>query len=85
MSKRDPRIRLEHILESIVAIERYKGEAGEREFADFPMLRDAVERRLEIIGEAVSVLRRDWPAVLQAEPQIPWADIAGLRVVLAHA
>lgn len=85
MSKRKPEVRLEHVLESILHIERYLGDRGEGELAAFPMLRDAIERRLEIIGEAVTALRRDSPAVLDAEPPIDWARIAGLRVVLAHA
>jgi uncharacterized protein with HEPN domain len=85
MSKRRPEVRLEHVHESIVFIERYLGDRGDRELAGFPMLRDAIERRLEIIGEAVTALRRDFPAVLATEPSIDWARIAGLRVVLAHA
>jgi len=58
MSKRFASVRLEQIAESIVAIERYLGQRGERDLGSFPMLRDAIERRLEIIGEVVSALRR---------------------------
>jgi len=43
--------------------------------------RQAVERNLEIIGEAV---RRVSPEVHEASPGIPWRSMIGLRNVLAH-
>ncbi|NIP71816.1 MAG: DUF86 domain-containing protein [Gammaproteobacteria bacterium] len=43
--------------------------------------RYAVERVLEIIGEAA---RRVSQETRQAHPQIPWAGIIGFRNVLAH-
>jgi uncharacterized protein with HEPN domain len=41
----------------------------------------AVERLLEIIGESASTLSEDFRAQY---PGVPWRDIIGLRVVLAH-
>lgn len=41
----------------------------------------AVERLLEIIGEAASSLSENFRA---QHPGIPWRDIIGLRIVLAH-
>jgi uncharacterized protein with HEPN domain len=41
----------------------------------------AVERLLEIIGEAANSLSEDFRT---QHPAIPWRDIIGLRVVLAH-
>lgn len=41
----------------------------------------AVERLLEIIGEAATSLSEDFRT---QRPGIPWRDIIGLRVVLAH-
>ena len=41
----------------------------------------AVERSLEIIGEAVGQLD---DAFKDAYPEIPWRSICGLRNVLAH-
>jgi uncharacterized protein with HEPN domain len=43
--------------------------------------RYAVERALEIIGEAA---RRVSPETRDTHPEIPWAGIIGLRNVLAH-
>jgi uncharacterized protein with HEPN domain len=45
------------------------------------MMRAAVERKLEIIGEAA---RRLSEATREAHPQIPWRAIVGQRNVLAH-
>jgi uncharacterized protein with HEPN domain len=42
----------------------------------------AVERALEIIGEAAGRLSE---AFRSAHPEIPWRSITGLRNVLAHA
>jgi uncharacterized protein with HEPN domain len=41
----------------------------------------AVERLLEIIGEAANSLSEEFRA---QHPSIPWRDVIGLRVVLAH-
>jgi uncharacterized protein with HEPN domain len=41
----------------------------------------AVERLLEIIGESANALSDDFRAQY---PSVPWRDIIGLRVVLAH-
>lgn len=45
------------------------------------MLRDAVERKIEIIGEAA---RRLSPAFRDQHPQIPWRIIMATRHILAH-
>ena len=45
------------------------------------MLRLAVERALEIVGEAARGASSEFRA---AHPQIPWADIIGQRNILAH-
>lgn len=41
----------------------------------------AVERALEIIGEAA---RRVSPSTRDAHPEVPWAGIIGFRNVIAH-
>jgi uncharacterized protein with HEPN domain len=51
--------------------------AFDRDFA----VRLAVERLLEIIGEAASRLSDEARAV---RPSVPWKDVARLRIVLAH-
>lgn len=45
------------------------------------LLQSAVERQLEILGEAA---RQMSEAFRQAHPEIPWSDIIGQRNVIAH-
>ena len=43
---------------------------------------DAVIRNLEIIGQAVKDIGKEFLATEQ--PSIPWVQIAGIRNILAH-
>ncbi|MEQ9235917.1 HepT-like ribonuclease domain-containing protein [Coleofasciculus sp. E2-BRE-01] len=45
------------------------------------LLQSAVERQLEILGEAARRMSDDFR---QAHPEIPWSDIIGQRNVIAH-
>jgi len=45
------------------------------------LIRDAVIRNLEVIGEAVKNIPK---TVKDKYPQIEWREIAGLRDILAH-
>jgi uncharacterized protein with HEPN domain len=57
---------------------------GDRTFEDYlqdPVLRAAVERMVEIIGEAA---RRVSEEFKQDHPELPWRAIIGQRHVLAH-
>lgn len=51
------------------------------EYAANPLLTLAVERAVEIIGEAAN---RVSPGFQQAHPEIPWRRIVAQRNVLAH-
>jgi len=79
--KRDLMLYVEDILESIAKIEEYTSGCSEGDFEDDSQLKDAVNRRLEIIGEAVKNIP---PAKLAEFPQTPWKKIAGTRDVLIH-
>ena len=57
-----------------------KGVSYER-FCDDEMLHSAVERKLEVFGEAAG---RVSDQMQEAHPEIPWKDIKGVRVILAH-
>lgn len=79
--KKDPKIFLEHILESIRNIEKYTGSFTKEQFLKNIQLQDAVTRRLEIIGEAVKNL----PASTKDKnDKIPWKKISGTRDILIH-
>lgn len=56
-------------------------DATYEQFSSDKMMHSAVERRLEILGEAGSRVSDKFQV---DHPTIPWKEIKGLRVVLAH-
>lgn len=62
-------------IQTFVAGSSFEGYCANR------MMKGAVERYLEIIGEAA---RRVSEATRRAHPEIPWRAIVGQRNVLAH-
>lgn len=79
MSRSDEQ-RIDDILEAAVEIAAIV-ERGRQAFMDDPVLQRAVERLLEIIGEAANSLSQ---ATANRYAAVPWNDIARLRVLLAH-
>ena len=51
------------------------------EFSPGSMLRLAVERAIELVGEAASRVSMEFR---EQNPQIPWRAIIGQRIILAH-
>lgn len=76
MSRRDGE-RLQDIRDAIAAIRSHVARGN---FSD-GLIFDAVRVRLIEIGEAIKALPAEF---LETEPNIPWADIAGMRDRLAH-
>jgi uncharacterized protein with HEPN domain len=56
--------------------------SNERELAEDPVIQAAAQRWIEVLGEAASRLSDD---VKLAHPDVAWREIAGIRVILAHA
>ena len=81
MSKRDPHILLEDMHTAIGKIEHYTAGLTKDEFVADDKTVDAVVRNREIIGEAVRQLPEDFR---EANTQIPWGEIAGLRNRIVH-
>lgn len=79
--KRNPRLYLEDILQSIDAIQEYTKNITKRKFSKSILEQDAVVRRLEIIGEAVRQLPQE---VKELHPSVPWRKIAGMRNRITH-
>ena len=75
------RIRLQHILDAIEAIEDYTKNVTQPEFVANSMMFDATLRQLEIIGEASNRLSEK---LLQETSDIPWARVIGLRNLVIH-
>lgn len=73
------------LLDVLTAGEAIQGFVAGRDLASFRtdlQLRSAVERQFEIIGEALTRLRRDDPAAVQGISESE--KIIGFRNVLAH-
>ncbi len=78
---KEPGIFLRHILESIELIEKRTKGVVYKEFIGSVDLQDMINRRLEIIGEAV----RNLPKEFREENSfIDWQDPAGMRSALIH-
>jgi uncharacterized protein with HEPN domain len=77
---RDPRQRLEDILDAIREIERYVGR-GRQAFEADELIQNWFVRHLQVIGEAARALPQD---VRDRAPDIPWSKIIGMRHILVH-
>jgi len=69
-----------HILDAIAAIRKFCNGCTKKEFISNEMMREAVVRKLEIIGEASKRLSRDFKENASA----PWQAIAGMCDKLIH-
>jgi uncharacterized protein with HEPN domain len=79
---RDPLLYLEDICERCGYILEFTANITYEAFRTDRMRVDAVARNLEIIGEAARCLSQ---SVRDATPGVAWADIIGMRNILAHA
>jgi len=71
---------LESIGDCLERIAEYTA-AGEQAFLASRLIQDGVIRNLEVIGEATKNLSS---TLRDANPAIPWRQIAGMRDVLIH-
>jgi uncharacterized protein with HEPN domain len=69
------------MLESINHIEDFLGKKTEKEFSSNLLLQDAVTRRFEIIGEAVSKISMN---LKKSTPHIEWDIMKSMRNKLIH-
>ena len=79
---RDPRTLLADVLDATRAIERFRRDLDLDDYRANDLVRAAVERKLEIVGEALNRLSREPPEVAERIPDV--ARIVGFRNVLAH-
>ena len=77
---RDPAF-LWDMLEAAQKIRSFVAGKDLDEYLKDDLLRSAVERRLEILGEAA---RRVSAEFARKHPEIPWSGLVGLRNVLSH-
>jgi len=82
MVKRDYKLYLNDIRESIAQIEKYMLGVSEEVFRKDKKLQDAIVMRIMIIGEAT----RNLPKVLKEKNrEVPWFEIAQFRDLIAHS
>lgn len=78
---KEPSVLLQHILESIKLIEKRMENVSYDEFVDDIDLQDMIIRRIEIIGEGVRNLSKEFR---EAHSHITWQNPADMRSVLIH-
>ena len=69
------------MLDAAEAVATFVAGRGQDDYEADRMLRSAVERQVEIIGEAAGKVSADFQS---AHPEIPWRGIVAQRHVLAH-
>ena len=79
--KKDNKILVQHILNSIAQIEKYTNEVSEELFMSDSKIQDAVLRRLEIIGEAAGNISDDFK---KENNDIEWSKATAVRNILIH-
>ncbi len=75
------RILANHIYDAVDAIEMFVAGLSIVQFAENDLIKSAVVKKFEIIGEAAKQLSDDFRA---KHSKIPWKDIVGMRNVLIH-
>ena len=80
--RREDTIRIDHMIEAGEACASFIAGRSRDEFEADLMLRFALARAIEIIGEAASRLSIEARA---AAPSIPWREIVAIRNRLIHA
>ncbi len=82
--ERDPAY-LWDMLEAARATVEFIGESSLEEFIDTGkearIIRTAIERKLEILGEAGRRVSSDFR---ERHPEVPWKEIIGLRNIISH-
>jgi len=74
-------VRLKHIVEAIEHIEMFLADTNEEEYLMDLKLQAAIERKIEIIGEAANHLSVE---ITTKYPDIEWAKLKAFRNMIAH-
>lgn len=73
--------RLLHILEAIGNIEEFTTDVSFEQYTSNKILRFAVIKNLEIIGEAAYLLTKEFRTL---HSEVKWNEVIGMRHVLVH-
>jgi uncharacterized protein with HEPN domain len=80
--RHEDRVRIEHMIGAAESVGRFIAGRERADLDEDEMLRFALTRAIEIIGEAAS---RVSPEAQTVVPGIPWKEVAGMRNRLVHA
>lgn len=75
------KVRLQHIREAIRKIENFTKSENEESFETNELVQSAVERQLEIIGEAANYLTEEFK---EKYPEMEWNKLRGFRNIIVH-
>lgn len=78
---KDDKVFIDHILESINAIEDFSKGLTKEELKSNRMKQSAIVREIEIIGEAAKNISKN---LKNKYPEIKWQDIIGTRDIITH-
>jgi uncharacterized protein with HEPN domain len=78
----EDRVRLQHMADAARSAQRFLAGRARSDLDSDEMLRFAVVRAVEIIGEAAS---RVSPATRSQLPALPWPAVIGMRNRMVHA
>jgi uncharacterized protein with HEPN domain len=81
MSMRDPQVTLRQMLELIDELDHLVVGRAYSDLVNDAPFRRAVERLVEVLGEAACRLPED---LRTSHPEVPWRQIIGTRNYLAH-
>jgi uncharacterized protein with HEPN domain len=75
------KVRLQHIRDAIRKIENFTYGEDENSFKENELVQSAVERQLEIIGEAANNLTEEFK---DKYPEMEWNKLRGFRNIIVH-
>jgi len=82
MSKDNDIVRLRHVLDAAKEASSFVRGKSRTDFSEDRMLVLSLVKEIEIIGEAASKISA---GLKEKYPNVPWADIVGMRNFLIHA
>jgi uncharacterized protein with HEPN domain len=76
---------LDHIAEAIARAVGYLQAVSDLEaYEKNIQVQDAVVRNIEVIGEAVAKIQSVAPDFIKRNPELPWAQMRGMRNIVIH-
>lgn len=78
----EDRVRIQHMMEATESVARFLAGRQRQDLEQDEMLRFALTRAIEIIGEAAS---RVSPEAQNSLAGVPWKEVMGMRNRLVHA